>query len=63
MTWWSSGEVLAGIVVLVLWVVSLRMLGGRMRMSSFGFVMLPSIYLLAGIAGIVMLLNGFGFLR
>lgn len=62
MTWIAGSEILLGIVTLGVWVMALRLLSGRMRMSNMGFVLLPSLFLMGAIGGLVLVLNGVGLL-
>ena len=65
MQWlWAGGELLAGIITLVLWWLALKLLTGRgdQRLTNMRFVGLPTIFLLWGVAGVILILRGSGLL-
>jgi hypothetical protein len=64
MGWITSGEVLAGVVAIVLWWLALRLAGGRddRPLTNARFVFLPSLYLLWLVGGFMLIARGVGLL-
>lgn len=60
----AGGELLTGIVILVLWWLALKALSGdeKTTLSSTRFVLLPIIFLLWVVGGLVLVLRGGGLL-
>jgi hypothetical protein len=56
----SGGELLAGVVLLVLWWLALKVLGGNetKRLTNTRFVILPCIFLLWLVGGLILVLQG-----
>jgi hypothetical protein len=65
MEWfWAGGELLVGIVALVLWWMALKLLsrGANAKLTNMRFVGFPIIFLLWGVGGVILVLRGVGFL-
>jgi hypothetical protein len=64
MGWITSGEVLAGVVAIVLWWLALRLAGGRddRPLTNARFVFLASLYLLWLVGGFMLIARGVGLL-
>lgn len=64
MNWLAGGEVVAGVVAIVVWWLALRLVSGRddQRLTNTRFVVLPAIFLLWIVGGIVLVLRGLGVL-
>ena len=62
----NGGQVVAGIAVLVVWWVVLRLLAriyGDKPLSTFMFAAMPTLLILWFIAGAVLVLSGAGYMK
>jgi hypothetical protein len=65
MQWlWAGGELLVGIGALVLWWLAVKLFSGGAdkRLTNMRFVGLPTILLLWGVGGVILVLRGVGLL-
>ena len=56
----GSGEVLTGIVLLVLWVIALRLFRTDKPLSVLGFSFWPTVFLLWAVGAFVLIAHGTG---
>ena len=56
----SSGEVLAGIGLLVLWVIALRLFRTDKPLSVLGFAFWPTVFLMWAVGALVLIAHGSG---
>ena len=66
MAWlFAGGEVLAGVIVLVLWWLAMKLAerrGKHTQLTSMRFAVLPGILLLWFVGGVILLMRGVGLI-
>jgi hypothetical protein len=63
MDWISGGEVLAGVVAIVLWWLVVRLAGhSDAQLTNTRFVFLPSLFLIWIVGGFMLIARGLGLL-
>jgi len=63
MSWIAGGELLAGVVAIVLWWLTLRLASGRDKpLANTRFIALPSLFLLWIVGAVMLIALGAGLL-
>ena len=59
----GGGQIVVGLAILAAWWIALTFLGSRWRdkpMTAMRFAVVPSFFLLFGVAGFILILHGLG---
>jgi hypothetical protein len=56
----GSSQILIGFSVLAAWYIALRFLSSKLRMTNLAFSVVPAVFVVWMVLGVVMIINGIG---